>query len=131
MIAYATLLKEIIGLTPQDHPDYEDLCNSLKMIIGATKQADRVVEKKRNMDLVLKVQAQLVRGWYDIAVGTLCLFFFFRMAATLQSLTDAMYMKEMLILSSGSSRRSAGCFYSQMLSFWVSSKRRSTMWNLN
>lgn len=47
-------------LTTKDHEDYEDLCNALKLVIGATKQADRVVEKRRNMEIVLRIQSQLV-----------------------------------------------------------------------
>lgn len=61
MIVYDSLLREIIQLTPKDHPDYEDLCSALKLVIAATKQADRVVEKRRNMEQVLRIQSQLVR----------------------------------------------------------------------
>lgn len=59
MIIYDSLLKEIINLTPLNHPDLEDLINSQKMIGSAIRQADRVVEMKKNTNKVLKIQTLL------------------------------------------------------------------------
>jgi len=59
MIMYDSLLKEIIGCTSNDHPDYEDLCNALRALRSISKVADRVAEKRKNMDMVIKIQNQL------------------------------------------------------------------------
>jgi len=59
MIMYDSLLKDIISLTPKDHPDYEDLCNALKLIRSVNAQAARVVEKRKNMNQVLEIQNTL------------------------------------------------------------------------
>lgn len=59
MIMYDSLLKEIVKLTPKNHLDYEDLLNAQKLIVAATKQADRVVEKRKNMENVLRIQSLL------------------------------------------------------------------------
>lgn len=59
MIMYDSLLKDIITLTPKDHSDYEDLVAALKLLRDTTRHADRVVEKRRNMDRVLNIQASL------------------------------------------------------------------------
>ena len=61
MIMYDSLLKDIIQLTPPNHPDYEDLVNSQKMVVSATNQAQRVLEKRRNVEIVLRIQSQIVR----------------------------------------------------------------------
>lgn len=47
-------------MTPKDHPDYEDLCNALKLIRSVKAQAARVVEKRKNMNQVLEIQNTLV-----------------------------------------------------------------------
>ena len=59
MIVYDTLLKEIIQLTPQDHADREDLVNAQKMIGAATRQASRVVDMRKNLHNVLRIQSML------------------------------------------------------------------------
>lgn len=59
MIVYDSLLKEIIQLTPPGHADREDLVNAQKMIGAATRQANRVVEMRKNLHNVLRIQSLL------------------------------------------------------------------------
>ena len=59
MIVYDSLLKEIITLTPTDHQDREDLVNAQRMIGAATRQANRVVEMRKNLHNVLRIQSLL------------------------------------------------------------------------
>jgi hypothetical protein len=66
MIVYDSLLKEIIQLTPPGHPDRDDLANAQKMIGAATRQANRVVEMRKNLHNVLRIQS-LLQNAADIA----------------------------------------------------------------
>lgn len=59
MIIYDSLLKEIIQLTPPGHADREDLMNAQKMIGAATRQANRVLEMRKNQHNVLRIQSML------------------------------------------------------------------------
>lgn len=65
MIMYDSLIKEIVKLTPKNHVDFEDLLNAQKLILSATRQADRVVEKRKNMESVLRIQSLVIGS--DIA----------------------------------------------------------------
>eukprot|EP01121_Diplochlamys_sp_Union-15-3_P005976 TRINITY_DN1635_c0_g5_i1.p1 TRINITY_DN1635_c0_g5~~TRINITY_DN1635_c0_g5_i1.p1 ORF type:complete len:300 (+),score=53.18 TRINITY_DN1635_c0_g5_i1:466-1365(+) len=62
MIMYDSLLKDIISCTENDHPDYEDLCDALRALRSINKLADRVAEKRKNMDRVIKIQ-NLLNNW--------------------------------------------------------------------
>lgn len=62
---YDSLIKDIVKLTSKDHIDYEDLLQAQKLIVSATRQADRLVEKRKNIESVLRIQAMLVGS--DIA----------------------------------------------------------------
>eukprot|EP01130_Rhizamoeba_saxonica_P002942 TRINITY_DN1296_c0_g1_i1.p1 TRINITY_DN1296_c0_g1~~TRINITY_DN1296_c0_g1_i1.p1 ORF type:complete len:169 (+),score=32.25 TRINITY_DN1296_c0_g1_i1:382-888(+) len=60
LIMYDSLLKEIISLTPIEHPDYADLCTAYRLMRAMERAANRVVDKRRNMDMVLKIQESLI-----------------------------------------------------------------------
>lgn len=59
MIVYDSLLKEIVHLTPTEHADREDLMTAQKMIGAATRQANRVVDMRKNLHNVLRIQSML------------------------------------------------------------------------
>lgn len=59
MIVYDSILKEIVHLTPAEHADREDLMTAQKMIGAATRQANRVVDMRRNLHNVLRIQSML------------------------------------------------------------------------
>jgi len=59
MIMYDSLLKDIVVLTPPNHQDYEYLCTSYKLLRSMDKAANRVVEKRKNLETVMKIQNSL------------------------------------------------------------------------
>ena len=67
MIVYDSILKEIVHLTPAEHADREDLMTAQKMIGAATRQANRVVDMRRNLHNVLRIQSMLQNA-ADIAL---------------------------------------------------------------
>jgi len=59
MIMYDSLLKDIVVLTPPNHQDYEYLCTAYKLLRSMDKAANRVVEKRKNLETVMKIQNSL------------------------------------------------------------------------
>eukprot|EP01125_Pyxidicula_operculata_P019343 TRINITY_DN7016_c0_g1_i1.p1 TRINITY_DN7016_c0_g1~~TRINITY_DN7016_c0_g1_i1.p1 ORF type:complete len:470 (-),score=87.12 TRINITY_DN7016_c0_g1_i1:43-1452(-) len=60
MIMYDSLLKDIIVLTPRTHRDFDTLCTAYKLLRSMDKAANRVVEKRKNLDTVIKIQNSLI-----------------------------------------------------------------------
>uniref|UniRef100_A0A6B2L0U6 DH domain-containing protein n=1 Tax=Arcella intermedia TaxID=1963864 RepID=A0A6B2L0U6_9EUKA len=59
MIMYDSFLKDIVLLTPPNHQDYEALCKAYKLLRSMDKAANRVVEKRKNLETVMKIQQAL------------------------------------------------------------------------
>eukprot|EP01128_Nolandella_sp_AFSM9_P006069 TRINITY_DN3054_c0_g1_i1.p1 TRINITY_DN3054_c0_g1~~TRINITY_DN3054_c0_g1_i1.p1 ORF type:complete len:673 (-),score=182.73 TRINITY_DN3054_c0_g1_i1:85-1896(-) len=66
IIIIDSLLKDIVLLTPSNHADYENLSIAYKLLRSMELAADRVAEKRKNMDTVLRIQTAL-NGTWDIA----------------------------------------------------------------
>jgi len=60
MIMYDSLLKDIIVLTSPNHEDYDRLCTAYKLLRSMDKAANRVVEKRKNLETVMKIQNSLI-----------------------------------------------------------------------
>jgi len=56
MVMYYSLLKDIVSLTSKDHIDYNDLKQAFKQIKSIISAANRVKEKRKNMDIVVSIQ---------------------------------------------------------------------------
>tara|TARA_R110002050_G_scaffold66764_3_gene144674 strand:+ start:1860 stop:2480 length:621 start_codon:yes stop_codon:yes gene_type:complete len=62
MITYTSLLKEIIEVTPPEHPDYASLCYSLEAVRVAASHGQDRADLRKNIDKVLQIQASLADG---------------------------------------------------------------------
>jgi hypothetical protein len=60
MIMYDSLLKDIAVLTSPNHEDYDPLCTAYKLLRSMDKAANRVVEKRKNLETVMKIQNSLI-----------------------------------------------------------------------
>jgi len=59
MLAYDSLLKDILDLTPVDHPDYTHLSNSLNALRDIELSATLRAEQRKNINKVLQIQNSL------------------------------------------------------------------------
>lgn len=60
IIMYDSLLKEILLLTPRNHHNFASLCNAYQQLRSMDIAANRVAEKRRNLDTVLRIQNSLI-----------------------------------------------------------------------
>eukprot|EP01127_Copromyxa_protea_P000464 TRINITY_DN1037_c0_g3_i1.p1 TRINITY_DN1037_c0_g3~~TRINITY_DN1037_c0_g3_i1.p1 ORF type:complete len:470 (+),score=91.03 TRINITY_DN1037_c0_g3_i1:62-1471(+) len=67
MIMYQSLLKDIARLTPRNHKDYDDLWMAYQQLRFIDKAANRVAEKRKNLDTVIKIQNSLIGEDCEIA----------------------------------------------------------------
>eukprot|EP01098_Paradermamoeba_levis_P007216 TRINITY_DN2986_c0_g3_i2.p1 TRINITY_DN2986_c0_g3~~TRINITY_DN2986_c0_g3_i2.p1 ORF type:complete len:118 (-),score=3.89 TRINITY_DN2986_c0_g3_i2:412-765(-) len=67
MIAYDSLLKDIIQNTPKDHLDYPHLLAALRAVRDAADNADARAKQRKNIDKVIAIQNTLT-GVSNLAV---------------------------------------------------------------
>jgi len=60
VIMYDSFLKDIVVLTSPNHEDYDPLCTAYKLLRSMDKAANRVVEKRKNLETVMKIQNSLI-----------------------------------------------------------------------
>eukprot|EP00005_Dracoamoeba_jomungandri_P007734 CAMPEP_0174277402 /NCGR_PEP_ID=MMETSP0439-20130205/60912_1 /TAXON_ID=0 /ORGANISM="Stereomyxa ramosa, Strain Chinc5" /LENGTH=555 /DNA_ID=CAMNT_0015369717 /DNA_START=1824 /DNA_END=3491 /DNA_ORIENTATION=- len=67
MIAYDSLLKELIDETPKDSSDYQNLSIALKTLREAEDHADKLANQRKNIDKVTEIQSRLVGSFTNLA----------------------------------------------------------------
>lgn len=67
MMAYNSLLTDIIRETPRDHADYSNLETSLKLLRDAELHADLLAKQRPNIDKVVQIQNQLTGEFTNLA----------------------------------------------------------------
>lgn len=60
MIAYDSLLKDILSLTPRDHPDFLHLADALHSLRDVQYNADQRAKQRKNIDKVLEISGKLL-----------------------------------------------------------------------
>lgn len=67
MMAYNSLLTDIIRETPRDHKDYDNLETALKLLRDAELHADLLAKQRRNIDKVVQIQNHLTGEFTNLA----------------------------------------------------------------
>lgn len=68
ILAYYSLLKDLVCETPQDHPEYEALHAALQQVNAAVDHADKLANQRKNIDKVISIQSQLI-GDYNTSLA--------------------------------------------------------------
>jgi len=68
ILAYYSLLKDLVSETPKDHPDYEALHAALEQVNAAVDHADKLANQRKNIDKVISIQSQLI-GNYNASLA--------------------------------------------------------------
>lgn len=58
MIAYDSLLKDILSLTPKDHEDYTHLADALKSLRDVQYNAEQRAKQRKNIDKVIEISGK-------------------------------------------------------------------------
>lgn len=59
MIAYDSLLKDIVARTPVDHEDFQDLSTALQALRDIQQNAQRRAKQRKNIDKVIEIQNRI------------------------------------------------------------------------
>eukprot|EP01103_Thecamoeba_quadrilineata_P013090 TRINITY_DN3529_c0_g1_i3.p1 TRINITY_DN3529_c0_g1~~TRINITY_DN3529_c0_g1_i3.p1 ORF type:complete len:249 (-),score=47.52 TRINITY_DN3529_c0_g1_i3:198-944(-) len=60
IIAYHSLLKNILHLTPPDHPDYDHLSNAYQSLVETQYHANHRAQQRKNIDKIIEIQNSLL-----------------------------------------------------------------------